>query len=368
MTVSKPSRKVDKGIDRATVLLTEKEHAIYLFLANGYAQVRISDKLGISRQAVNKVAQKLLKLGLIRPIDPKGNPRFYKPTYVSSVVSTSTKVRPPVVSTPKRTLSAKPVVVKDKTSGKIKHWRKRKLDLQHRDYDTVVSTAGERVRLCRVHGIAYTCTILHGPAKTVPWTPVKGGMRGMEQSDLKREVPGIGMVTFRWQKTRNTDELIIWLPEKYFFEWELDDGKRLLEDAVWKARKWFQNRYKAYLGLAIQYRRPEYAFEIFEPAMKRFVHERGTVRVRTDDGVAMADESKKPFPEVEFPTIRQARAFVEAPDRLIRVETALSQLIDTVKTMAEAQREFTGQVQEIVGLKKEIDRLKERESKDKMYG
>ena len=258
-------------------------------------------------------------------------------------------------------------MVRNRNTGKIKHWRRQKLDLKKRDYDTIVSIAGERVHLCRVHGIAYTCTIIHPPAKEVPWKPVKKGMRGLDQYDFKAVVPGIGNVTFRRQKSKQTDELIIWIPEKYFFEWELDEGERLLEESVWKARKWFQNRFKTYLALAMPYRKPKYAFEIFDPMMKRFVHEKGTIDAVTTGGIAEADESKKCYPEVEFPTIKQARTFVTMPDKINTLESSLSQLIETVKVMAEKQTEFTEQVKEVMGLKKEINKLKEKESQEKMY-
>ncbi|GAI84206.1 unnamed protein product, partial [marine sediment metagenome] len=86
------------------------------------------------------------------------------------------------------------------------------------------------------------------------------------------------------------------------------------------------------------------------------------------------DESKKTYPEVEFPTIKQAIAFVQGPDRLIvaedkllRVENILVNIADQVKSMAETQDEFTEQVQKVMGLKKEINKLKEKESKEKMY-
>lgn len=303
-----------------------------------------------------------MRLGLIKPINPHGNPRFYKATYLSPVVSPSKNLPHTVLSATKRTLSKKPTMVKDHQSGKIKHWRRQKLDLKKRDYDTVVSIAGERVRLCRIHGIAYTCTIIHPPAKEVPWKPVKKGMKGLEQYDFKAVVPEIGNVSFRRQKSKQTDELIIWMPEKYFFEWELKEGEKLLEEGIWKARKWFQNRFKTYLALAMPYRKPKYAFEIFDPMMKRFVHKKGTIDAVTTGGIAEADESKKEHPEVEFPTIKQARTFVTMPDKVNTLETVLFQLIDQVKSMAKTQEKFTEQVQEVIGLKKEINKLKEKEN------
>lgn len=356
------------------MVLTQKQHQVYIFLSAGFAQTRTADKLNVTRQTIHKTTQKLLRLGLIEPINPHGNPRFYKSTYLSPVVSASEKVSHSVMSAPERTLSKKPHIVRDKQSGKIKHWRRQKLDLEKRDYDTIASVAGKRIRLCRVHGIAYTCTILHPPANFVPWKPVKKGMKGLEQYDFKAVVPEIGKVSFRRQKSRQTDELIIWMPEKYFFEWELEEGEKLLNESVWKARKWFQNHFKTYLALAIPYRKPKYAFEIFDPKMKRFVHEKGTIDAVTTGGIAEADESKKDYPEVEFPTIKQAEAFVQGPDRLVtaenkllRVESALSQLIGQVSIMSKAQEKFTEDVQEVMGLKKELNKLKERDSQEKMY-
>ena len=349
--------------------MTPRQYDIYFCLtAKGMAQTRVADELCITRQAVSEVVNKrLLKLGLIEPIKENANPKQYRATFTTPIVSSKSEKTTPVVSSQQRNLSKKPIMVKDRNTGKIKHWRRQKLDLKKRDYDTIVSIAGERVRLCRVHGIAYTCTIIHPPAKEVPWKPGKKGMRGLDQYDFKAVVPGIGNVTFRRQKSKQTDELIIWIPEKYFFEWELDEGERLLEESVWTARKWFQNQFKTYLALAMPYRKPKYAFEIFDPMMKRFVHEKGTIDAVTTGGIAEADESKKCYPEVEFPTIKQARTFVTMPDKINTLESSLSLLIDQVKSMAEIQEKFTEQVQEVMGLKKEINKLKERESQEKMY-
>lgn len=370
MTKKSLCSEVDKSVDKS-VLLTQREYDIYfLLVAGSLAQVIVAKRLSISRQAVSKVVQKLLILGLIKPIKKHTTPIQYRATFLSPVVSTSEKKSSPVLSTSERTLRKKARVVKDKKTGKIKHWRRKKIDLSKRDYDTVVSLAGKRVKICRVHGIGYTSTIIHPPMEDVPWKPSKKGLKGVEQYDFKTELPDIGPVTFRRQKSAQYDELIIWMPERWFFEWELEEGEKLLEEAVWKARKWFQNKFKTYLGIPLQYRKPKYAFEIVDPLMKRFVHEKGTLDVVTSDGIVEMDESKKPHPEIEFPSIRQARAYASEADRLLGLEMRMDRVersIDKLTTLVEKQIEFNEQIQESLGMTKELNKKKEEENQDKMF-
>ena len=139
---------------------------------------------------------------------------------------------------------------------------------------------------------------------------------------------------------------------------------------MWRARKWFQNKYKAYLGLAIQYRRPEHAFEIFEPGMRRFVQKKGTLKVETKDGMAMADESKKGYPEVEFPTTNQARAFVQSADRILSLEQQMELIMNSQQTMTEnmnklieTQEQFTKDMGEFMGFRRKMEKRQEDENK-----
>ncbi|GAI33743.1 unnamed protein product, partial [marine sediment metagenome] len=91
-------------------------------------------------------------------------------------------------------------------------------------------------------------------------------------------------ITFVRQKTKNYDELVIYLPEKYIFKFELEKTKKIMDEYVWKARKWFQNKYKLWLGLALPYRNMEIAHEIFDPALKRWVQENGMAKIQTKRG------------------------------------------------------------------------------------
>ena len=378
-------QKVDKKVDRQVrIALTEKEYNIYFCLTvKGMAQVRIAQEENVSRQYINKITKRLLMLGLLEPVKHNANPCFYKSTDIIPVVSTKKKIKTPVVSTKseKRILSKKPSLVRHHDSGKIKHWRRKKLDLEHRDYDTLLSVDGKRVKICRVHGYSYSCSIIHKPVEIVPWKPVKKGMKGMDQYDYKHKIPHIGRVSFRLQTTKNTEELIIWLPVKWIFPWELEEGEKLLEKAVWKARKYFQDKFKAYLGLPLQYRTPKYAFEIWDPMMKRFVHEKGTVDVVTSDGIVEMDESLTDYQEVEFPSVRQAIVYANEADRILGLERQMefvmrsqrmmsenmNKLIEGQKKLIESQKKFTDQMQEVIGLRKEVDKLKERENQEKMF-
>ena len=333
------------------------------------AQTRIADELKITRQSVNEVVnKKLIKLGLIEPIKENTNPKLYRATFITPIVSGG---RAPVVSGGyEQALSKESTLVRHRNSGKIKHWRRQKLDLKKRDFNTLLSIDGKRVEICRVHGFSYTCTIIHPPAEDVPWKPLKDGMRGMKQYGYRRKMPKIGQVTFRRQTTATTDELVITMPERWFFPWELEEGEKLLEEGIWRARKDFQNRFKTYLGLALPYRKPKWAYEIWDPLMKRFVHEKGTLDVVTSDGIVEMDESKKPYPEIEFPSTRQAIAYANEADRILGLERQMELIMksqqtmtENINNMVEAQKQFTEKMEEFMGFRRKMEKRQEEENR-----
>jgi biotin operon repressor len=370
--------KADKGADRARVdriKISQRKYDIFFLLTKKFmAQTSIAAELNLSRQTVNKHVKDLEILGLIKPIDPSGNPKYYKPTHITPVVSAhATPIVSALARQMERTVGKTPILVRDKKSGMIKHWKSQKKVGNKREYDTIVSVDNKRIPMLRLHSIAYTCTMLRDPSKEVPWKHVSG-MKGMDQYVLKhkfknKESSLFNMreleVTFVRQKTKGTDELIIYMPEKYLFEYELDVGETILKEYVWVARKWFQNNFKTWLSLPIVYRDMEIAREIFDPSLKRYVEDNGMVKVKTRLGHAVIDESKIGFPEREFTTIEEVKVDLHTPERVLALEQQMKQLIETVNTMAVSQNEFFESMQEMMGIKKEQDIKRDLESMDR---
>lgn len=381
----KLSKKPDKDTDKKKKLrikISPRKYDVYLLLTKGYLdQTQVAGKLGLRRQTVNEHVKNLEVLGLIEPIDPNGNPKFYKPTPTIPVVSGSAT---PVVSGSakkmERTVGKTPILVRDRKSGKIEGWKSGRKGGHVRDYNTIVSVDGKRIPMLRAHSIAYTCTILREPLKEVPWKPAEEGMKGMEQFVYKKKFTNKQStlfnlkeleVTFLRQKTKGTDELIIYMPEKYFFEYELEQGETILKNYVWNARKWFQNTFKVWLGLALPYREMEIAHEIFDPALRRWVQENGMAKVKTKRGRGIVDESKKGFPEREFTTIEQVKADLESGDRILDLEEQMrfmmqqqSQLMEQQREMVETVKELTQDVHEFMGFRRKLEKRLEQDSVD----
>jgi len=385
LAMEKPSKKPDKDPDRAgksRVGISSRKYDVYLLLTKGYLdQTQVAGKLSLRRQTVSEHVKNLEVLGLIEPIDPNGNPKFYKPTPLTPVVSGSST---PVVSGSakkmERTVGKTPILVRDAESGKIKCWKSGKKGGHVRNYDTIVSVDGKRIPMLRVHSISGTCAIVREPAIEVPWKPAKDGMKGMEQFVYKKIFKNKKStmfnlkqlkVTFIRQKTKDTDELIIHMPEKYFFEYELDQGEEILKEYIWKARKWFQNKFKVWLGLVLPYRDMEIAHEIFDPALRRWVQENGMAKVKTKRGYGVVDESKTGFPEREFTTIEQVKADLQSGDRILDLEEQMrfmmqqqSQLMKQQQEMTESVMELTNDIQEFMGFRRKMEDRLEKDSAD----
>ena len=304
----------DRDSDRTgklRVKISPINYEVYLLLTKGYLdQTQVADKIERRKQTINYHVKTLEALGLIEPIDPNGNPKFYKPTPLIPVVSESAT---PVVSESakkmERPVGKNPILVRDRKSGKIKGWKSsRKIGIV-RDYNTIVSVDGKRIPMIRAHSLSYVCSVLREPADEVPWIKSKDGLRGMEQFvyrhifDEKKSTwkhPALFNlkkieVTFVRKVTKNTDELVIYMPEKYFLEYELDEAKKFLQGYVWTAWKWFQSYFKAHLAFPMEYREMEFAKEIFDPVLRQWVQENGMAKIKTKRGQVMVDESKKGF-------------------------------------------------------------------------
>ena len=333
------------------IFISRRKYDVWLHLTRDYMnQTQAAEELKIRRQTVNGHTKALELLGLLEPIDPNANPKFYKSTEITPIVSGRFAV---IISRNakkmERPVRNKLILVRNRKTGRINHWKSHKKVGNVRNYDTILSMAGRRIPILRLNSISYTCTMLHGPAKTVPWnhiTDMNGGKQFIfkhkfKNKDLKifcmRELD----VTFVRQTTGGYDELIIYMPEKYLFEFELEAGKKILQDYVKRARKWFQNEFKTYLGEPILFRELEIAREIFDPKLKRFVKEHPKmIKAKTNRGYACVDISKKGYPEVEYTTVEEVIADLNTPDRLLNLEKRVEDLHNRIDKISDIQEKL----------------------------
>lgn len=392
MQFIKNERKVDTEVDRKyeqrridKIIVSEKRFQIwYKLIKDNLCQKQVADKLHISRQAVHKHVDALETLGVIKPIDDNANPKFYKSTTIIPITKWSNgKVDNAVLSKnakkPKRRVGKTCKTVRDKKSGKFKGKKRSKSEDHYRDYDILISKNGKRVHLLRMHSIAYSCTVLSDSSVTIPWKKV-GSPKGMDQyvyrhkfTNSKVEIDDLKdiCVTFMRKSTKNTDEIIIYMPEKYLLEHELVAAKSILEQYVWDARKWFQRKFQIHIGMPIMYRNMEIAREIDDPAIKNYVEEHGMMKVRTKHGYGVVDQSKKGFPEREFSSIELVEADLRMPDRVLSLEEQMAFLIEQqrktmemINEMSKIQHQFHSDMQEFIGFRMSVEKKLEDDSKN----
>jgi len=358
------SKGSDIGSDNSHVKrvnLTSRQYQIFYYLTKkSMAQSAIAKKLKLSRQTINSHVKKLESLGVIKPIQQNTKPRIYRPTGIIPTTQWTFGKKGNIVLSkdakkPARRVGKVLKTVRDKKTGHFKGKRKPVGEGIHRDYNTVITQDGKKLHVLRVHSIAYSCSILHMPAKKVGWKEV-GAPNGMKQwvmrhkfTNKKAVIPELRNieVTFMRQETSGYNELIIYMPEKYVLEHELSNVEPTLKEWVWKARKWFQNRYKAYLSLPVMYRAMEIAREIDEPSLKKYVQDNGMLKVKTKRGHAVIDDSKKGYPEREFTSVEEIEADLHSAERILELEQTVSrmmnsqkEMMESIQRMAEAQKDF----------------------------
>jgi len=366
------------------IKLTRLQYQIFYFLTKkNLSQKEIAKKLNLAKQTVNEYVKKLIILGAIKENKKSSYPKYYKPTYVVPITDWTDGKNGNVIigkhaKTPERRVCLPYKAVRNKKTGRFKGTRRPRGVGFHRDYDTVISIGGKRIPVLRVHSPSYACTILREPAEKVPWEE-KGGPNGMNQyvyhhtfSNKKSEIDELREldVTFVRKKTATYDELIIYMPEKYLFEHELKASEKIMEEFCWVARKWFQNKFKTWLSLALPYRPMEIARELFDPTMKQYVAEKGMLKVKTKLGYAMADESKKGFPEIEYNTTDEMEVDLHTPERILSLESQIEFLIkqqteamQMIKEMGASQKKFNDDIQEFMGFRKKMEDRLAKESK-----
>jgi len=261
-----------------------------------------------SRGTVSKHIRKLLDLGVIECINPSERVKFYKAIsgiHVSSVEETNALL---YGGNKLGAHPSKPSVVKirrrSKKTGQFTKSKRKKIPPPTRNYDTVVHKNGKRQKICRQHNISYIGHVTGGPMDKIKWDSVASPNNRFKESGRHDHVPGIGSCYFSWILSKEKNELRIRLPEKYLLPHEIED--KVLDNIGWKAARWFSKRYHIGVGL-LRRCSGDYAFEATKQ-QKEFVEANGTVKIITPTGgVAMLDQSKKPWTEQEFSRIEEAR-------------------------------------------------------------
>lgn len=304
-------------------------HVYRMLVEYHYYPSKVAKSLGISRQAVNKHIRKLISLGLIECENPKGKPKFYKARMGFT----------PVIQKDKDYLVlCQPSHVTYVKSPAILPF----------DFRTVIREGDREIPICRVHGVAYQAPILSEPVGVI-WDSESELKNGVKQYILKYPFKGLPRyVTFKRLKGKDSDKLIIWLPELYLPEYAINgDTQKLIERIVWGVYSWFIKRYRCTLGLPEQYRKPQYAFKIPKDHPLYKFSKQTTLKVETEEGIVEIDESKKEFPEIEFSDIRQAKTYATIPERMSYLEKKIKEIEDT----------FTQLTEKIETLSKSIDKL-----------
>jgi len=331
-----PDRQGPESPSPPAIRITRTQYKVYCLLVQEHlCQSRVARCLKVSRQSVNEIVSTLEILGLIQAIDPNDNPKFYRPTFLIPVQAKSST---PVVSgsarKKERSVRKRPILVRDRKTGRIKKWKSHRRVGCKRDYDTVISVNGRRLQMIRAHVTTKSCAILRDSAVKIPWTEI-GGMKGMKQYVYKFKFKNRSSalfdlrqieVTFLRQTTKSSDELIIYMPEKYFLEHELDQAEKILEEFSLKAWKWFSKTFRYLLSYPSVFKTPSYGVEIDDAIMKNAVKKHRYVKSSTEDGNVEADESKVGHQEEEYPTLEQVKARLHGPERILKVEKELAQM------------------------------------------
>ncbi|RLE08956.1 hypothetical protein DRZ78_00070 [Candidatus Aerophobetes bacterium] len=192
-------------------LFLDTKERIYRLLIQHIRQAEIARLLGVSRQYVNQVTKELEEAGVIKCMNPGGKPKSYAAT--------------------------------------------------GRGYAYVKQNkAGVAPDLCRVHLVACRAMILRPPTEPIKWTKTWTLPNGT-QYFLRKELLDIGIVSFVRVKSASSDQLIIFMPEKYMSPDELQDHETKLEAYTQRAANWFMKTYGCQLGLLELNQKPHFAFE-----------------------------------------------------------------------------------------------------------
>ena len=135
----------------------------------------------------------------------------------------------------------------------------------------------------------------------------------------RKELLDIGIVTFTRIVSDSSDQLLIFMPEKYMSPGELRDYENKLEAYTQRAANWFMKRYDCQLGLLELNQKPHFAFE--ESNEIAAIAEK--MNLSWDD---FWIDNSEGHPEWETTDRDLAIAKAEAPKRILQLEQRVSTL------------------------------------------
>lgn len=368
------NKKPDKEADRRSVVVSFIQKKVYdLLIEDGMAQSKIARITKRSRQTINGHVKKLKSLGLIDVVDDNASPKFYISTLIIPLTrKTKTAKLSSNSKMPKHRVGFPYKAVRDHKTGRFKGKRLPRGTGVHRDYNTIISVDGKRLKLIRANAISYECVLKREPMG-IPWKKV-GGPHGMEQWVYHHEFPNnratiddlkVMDVTFLRKKTTTYDVIVIYLPEKYVLESELDVTLQTMSDYGLIAWNWLRKKFKVWMDFPKQYRSSEYAVEINDPRLKLAIKEHGMVKVPTaSGGYVVIDESKKGHPEKEFTSLDEIKTELTMPEHILMLERELSDIKKELPNMFSQIKDEISQL--FSQLKVDISQMVKKEIGDAM--
>lgn len=193
-------------------------------------------------------------------------------------------------------------------------------------------------RLCRVHCIGYICDVIQSPCVKIHWENTFRN-NGTTYSD-KHWNTDLGRVTIRLLSTSKGSKVIFWLPEKYLDNEQLNHWKQLEERYAEIFYDEFQKRYDCRLGQLSRYQKPEFAFQ--EDSEFLFLREKYNIK----SGNSWVDQSEG-SPEWETNDYELAKAKMEMPERLIKLETNVERLIEGFSRIESSMKRFETSIKKL---------------------
>jgi len=338
------------------IVLSKKDYRIFVLLTKHFFSAtggskNIQKALGYrSRGTVTKHINKLLKLGIIECINPSEKVKFYRAKPGVTIVYKD----PPRSGNkvgwgsknglwiPKKETKKK-IRRRDKKTGQFITSKNHKNNISQNFYDSIYHRDGSRVRICRQHNISFIAKVT-GPIEDVKWDRVAEPNHRFKLFTRHDYVPGVGNCCFGWIKSREKNELRLWLPERYVLPHELHED--VLDELGWKAYKWFSKKNGIGVGLPMLLTE-EYAFEAPKSHVE-FFERHGALKVGTSNGKAMIDKSKKPWVEEEYTSRDEASlvaselgvpgAVLGLEEKVDKVERWVKELQDSFLKFVEVQQ------------------------------
>lgn len=283
-----------------------------------------------AHSTVSYHVKKLLNLGAIECINPTEKVKFYRsvlgvkvcPVVRSKELHINSTYSGRVPDNGPRTKEEK-IRYRDYKTGRFVKSRRKKVK-NIRNYGTIAHVDGQRLKLCRVHSTSFIAPVTGGPIDKVKWDNISSPNNRFTQHDIKWPVPNIGQTSFRWIKSKNKSDLVIFLPEQYSLPYEIKAENKIIEDKAWQAATWFSKnahrlkkdekakRCRIGLGTLKPYRKTWYGFEATSK-QKEYYYKHGPITIDTPTGgKASIDGSKKPdYIEQEYTEINEAKIIAD---------------------------------------------------------